>query len=278
MKWYTFDTEVFAHDFIVGFKDKETGEYYHFHNDNEGVNDFITDDAIYCGFNTKSYDSHIIKAIVAGFSPEEVKQVNDWLIAGNQGWQCPLLDGIYYRFNNVDIMDDMQMGLSLKAIEGHLGMSIEETDVDFDLDRPLTREEIELTIQYNKADLDATERVTDIRKDYLNNKIHLGRQKGISDVKALSMTNAKLTALYLDAQKREYTDEREYKYPPNLRREYIPQEVFDFFDKLQDKSIPDDELFSSKLTLDLGECKGVIGFGGIHAAIPNFTWKEDNKA
>ena len=270
LKWFTYDAEIFKHDSIVGFKDKETGEYYHFHNDNEGVKDFITDNAIYCGFNSKSYDQYIIKAIVAGFSPEEVKEVNDWIIAGNQGWQCPLLDGIFYRFNNVDIMDDMQMGLSLKAIEAHLFLPIEETDVDFNIDRPLTQEEIELTIKYNKADLDATERVTELRKDYLLNKLHLGRQKGIPDAKALAMTNAKLTALYLDAHKREYTDEREYQYPTNLRREYIPQEVFDFFDRLQDKTIPDDELFSSKLKFQMGDGECVLGFGGIHMGIRNY--------
>ena len=37
MRWYTYDSEVFAHDFIVVFKDKETGEYAVFHNDNLGV-------------------------------------------------------------------------------------------------------------------------------------------------------------------------------------------------------------------------------------------------
>ena len=277
MKWYTYDAEVFKHDFIVVFKDKQTGEYAVFHNDNEGVRDFITDDAIYCGFNTKHYDSHIIKAICAGFSPEEVKQVNDWIIAGNQGWQCPLLEGVWFKFNNVDIFDDVQKGLSLKAIEGHLGMNIEETEVDFNLNRPLTTEEILLTIKYCKHDVDATEKLTELRKDYLLNKLHLGRQKGIPDAKALAMTNAKLTALYLDARKREYTDEREYKYPDNLRREYIPQEVFDFFDRLQDKTIPDDELFKSKIAIDLGKCKGVIGFGGIHSAIPNFIWRENSQ-
>ena len=276
MKWYTYDTETFAHDFVVVFKERDTGEYTVFHNDNAGVRDFITDDAIYCGFNTKSYDQYIIKAIVAGFTPQEVKQVNDWLISGKQGWQYPLLEGIYFKFNNVDIKDDMQMGLSLKAIEGHLGLSVCESEVDFDLDRPLTREELEQTIHYCKHDVDATETLTELRKDYLLNKLHLGRQKGLSDAKALAMTNAKLTALYLDAHKREYYDEREYKYPENLRREYIPQEVFDFFDRLYDTSVPDDELFSSKLTLDLGNCKGVIGFGGIHSAIPNFIWKEES--
>ena len=269
MKWFTYDAEIFKYDSIIGFKDKETGEYYHFHNDNEGVRDFIQENGIYCGFNTKHYDSHITKAIVTGFSPEEVKEVNDWLISGKQGWECPLLEGVYYRFNNVDIMDDMQMGLSLKAIEGHLGLNICESKVDFTLERPLTPEEIKEVIEYNKADLDATESVTEIRKDYLKNKIYLGGMKGISPTKSLAMTNAKLCAAYLDARRTvEYDDEREYKYPENLLKEYIPQEVFDFFNKLYDKSIPDDELFKSKLNIIVGDCPVTLGFGGIHGALP----------
>ena len=278
MRWYTYDTEVFAHDFIVVFKDKETGEHLVFHNDNLGVREFISDDAIYCGFNTKHYDQYIIKAICAGFSPEEVKQVNDWIIGGGQGWECPLLNGVFFRFNNVDIMDDMQMGLSLKAIEGHLGsMSIEETEVDFNLDRPLTADEIALTIKYCKHDVDATEKITELRRDYLNNKMYLGGLKGIEPTQALAMTNAKLTAAYLDARREiEFDDEREYKYPTNLLREYIPQEVFDFFDRLYDKSILDEELFKSKLNLFVGECPVTLGFGGIHGAIPFYQEQEQD--
>ena len=277
MRWFTYDCEVFAHDWIVVFKDKEIGERIAFHNDNESVRKFITDDGIECGFNTKGYDSAIIKAICAGFSPEEVKQVNDWIIGGGQGWQCPLLQGVFHQFNNVDIMDDMQMGLSLKAIEGHLGMSIEETEVDFNLDRPLTEEELILTVKYCKHDVDATEVVTDLRKGYLNNKIYLGGLKGIEPTRALAMTNAKLTAAYLDARKTVvFNDEREYKYPENLRKEYIPQEVFDFFDRLYDKSIPDDELFKSKLNITVGECPVTLGFGGIHGAIPFHQEEEKN--
>ena len=279
MKWFTYDTEVFAHDFIVIFKDKETGAYYGFHNDSKAVKEFMTEneDAIFCGFNTKHYDQHIIKAICADFTPEEVKQVNDYLISGGQGWECPLLQGIFFRFNNVDIMDDMQMGLSLKAIEGHLGMSIEETEVDFNLDRPLTQEELDLTIKYCIHDVDATEKVTEIRKNYLNNKIYLGSLKNTEPTKSLAMTNAKLTAAYLDSRKTvDYCDEREYKYPDNLQREYIPKEVFDFFNRLYDKSIPDDELFKSKLNITVGECPVTLGFGGIHGAIPFHREEEIN--
>ena len=277
-EWFTYDVEVFAYDFIVVFKNKYTGEHHVFHNDSEGVRDFINEYAIYCGFNTKHYDQYIIKAICAGFSPEEVKQVNDWIINGGQGWECPYLNGVYIRFNNVDIMDDMQMGLSLKAIEGHLGLSIEETEVDFNLDRPLTADELALTTKYCKHDVDCTETLTDLRENYLKNKIYLGGLKGIDEVKALSMTNAKLTAAYLDASRDiEFNDEREYKYPENLLREYIPDEVFYFFDRLYDPDVSDEELFKSKLNLYVGDCPVTLGFGGIHGAIPFYQGREGDE-
>lgn len=278
-EWYTYDVEVFAYDFIVVFKNKRTQQYAIFHNDGEGVRNYINEYGIYCGFNTKHYDQYIIKAICAGYSPEEVKQVNDWIIGGGQGWQCPMLDGVFFRFNNVDIMDDMQMGLSLKAIEGHLGLSIEETEVDFNLDRPLSKEELDLTLKYCIHDVDCTERLTDLRENYLKNKIYLGGLKHIDEVKALSMTNAKLTAAYLDAHstltpEEMGRDEREYKYPDNLIRDYIPDEVFRFFDRLYDPNVTDDELFKSKLNITAGDCPVTLGFGGIHGAIPFYQERE----
>ena len=115
----------------------------------------------------------------------------------------------------------------------------------------------------------------DIRKDYFKNKINLGRLAGLSDVKAMGMTNAKLTAALLKATKKPHDDERQYVYPENLRREYIPPEVFAFFDKMYDMSISDKDLFSGKLELYIGECPVTIGYGGIHGAIPNFMWEED---
>ena len=267
MRWFTYDTEVFARDFLVVFKDKETGEYAIFHNDNEGVRGFISDEAIYCGFNSKGYDQYIIKAICAGCSPEEVKQVNDWIIGGGQGWQCPILNGVYFRFNNVDIMDDVQRGLSLKAIEGHLGMSIEETEVDFNLDRQLTQEELTLTIKYCKHDVDATEKLSEIRKDYLRTKLNLGKRAGIDPVTALSATNAKLTAMMLGAVRREWNDGRDYVYPPNLDLSVIPKEILDFFGTIHDKSIPDEELFKTSLTIDIGGMPCKYAWGGVHGSL-----------
>lgn len=274
MKFVTYDCEVFCKDWIVVFKNYETKDFTVIHNDNAALRACIDDDTVYCGFNSKGYDQYIIKAICAGFTPEEVKQVNDWIIGGNQGWECPLLQGVRIWFNNIDIKDDMQMGLSLKAIEGHLGMSIEESEVDFNLDRPLTKEELLSTVFYCKHDVDATERIIDLRKNYLQNKINIGKLAGLDEVKALSMTNAKLTAAMLNATPTEHYDERAYQYPDTLLREYIPQEVFDFFDKMKDDSLSDKDVFTGKLNITIGECPVTIGYGGIHGAIPNFMWKE----
>lgn len=274
MRIVSYDCEVFAHDWLVTLKDKETGQYTCIWNDNEALRMALDDSCIYVGFNSKHYDQFIVKAIYADFTPEEIKRVNDFIIGGGQGWQCPQLEGIYFQFPNVDIRDDTQQGLSLKAIEGHLGMSIKESSVPFDIDRPLTAAERAETEFYCKHDVDTAEKLIDIRIDYLQNKINLGRMAGIDEVKALGMTNAKLTAAMLKATKKDHNDEREYVYPSNLRREYVPEEVFEFFDRLYDKSISDEEVFKSKLKLMIGDCPVTLGFGGIHGAIPNFFWEE----
>lgn len=274
MRLISYDCEVFAYDWLVVFKDKETGQRTRIWNDNEALKMALSEDGIYVGFNSKHYDQFIIKAIAAGFTPQEVKQVNDYIIGGGQGWDCPLLKDFYFAFNNVDIKDDMQMGLSLKAIEGHLGLSVQESTVPFDIDRPLTEEERRETEFYCDHDVDTAEQLIDIRKDYLKNKVQIGRLAGLSDVKAMGMTNAKLTAAMLKASKKPHDDERQYVYPENLKKEYIPPEVFAFFDKMYDLTISDKDLFSGKLDFQIGDCPGVIGYGGIHAAIPNYFFDE----
>ena len=242
--------------------------------DNDALKMALSEDCVYIGFNSKHYDQFIIKAIALGYSAEEIKKVNDYIINGGQGWECPMLRDQFFRFNNVDIKDDMQMGLSLKAIEGHLGMSVEESTVSFDIDRPLTEDEKKETLKYCIHDVDTTEKLVELRTDYLKNKINLGKMAGLDEIKAMGMTNAKLTAAMLKASPQPHDDERKYVYPDNLRKEFIPPEVFEFFDKMYDPSISDKDLFGGKLNLNIGECPVTLGYGGIHGAIPNFFWEE----
>lgn len=276
MRFIIYDIEVFAYDWVVVFKDILTGTRYIYHNENESVYDFMKENAeMFVGFNNKHYDNHIVKAIASDFSPEEVKKLNDYIIVydGN-GWEYPPLRDSRFWFSSYDLMDDCQQGLSLKAIEAHLGMDIEETEVDFDIDRPLTPDELEKTIKYCCHDVDATEKLFYIREDYMKNKLQLGRMSSISDERALYMTNAKLTATYLSAVAQQHNDERDYQYPSNLLKEYIPDEVFDFFNKMHDSSIPDEELFKGKYVSNIGSCTYTLGFGGIHGDCGNAVVEE----
>ena len=270
MRLVTYDCEVFAHDWIVVFKDYETKHFTVIHNDNAALMACIDDDTVYCGFNSKGYDQYIIKAICAGFIPEEVKQVNDWIIAGNQGWECPLLSGVRFWFNNIDIKDDVYIGHSLKDIQGHLGMDICESEVDFTLERPLTQEELEDTIKYCKHDVDATEKLLDVRKGYLKTKINLGKRAGISEAAALRLTNAKLTAKILGAVRKEWSDGRDYVYPPNLDLSLIPPDVLKFFETIHDDSIPDKVLFKTFYETDIGDMPCKYAWGGVHGSVRGF--------
>lgn len=266
---FIFDCEVFAHDWLFVFKEIATGEYTVIHNDNDAVVAFMERNPFLGGFNNKHYDNFILKGVMCGLTPEQIKEINDLIIVEEvNGWDIPVLREYRVYFDSFDLMDDCQVGLSLKAIEAHLGIPIEETEVDFNITHRLSEKELQETIYYCKYDVDATEKLYHLRQAYLKNKVTLGKARNLTDRQAMYMTNAKLTSVYLKAQKPEkpWNDERNYQYPEKLLRQYIPQGVFDFFDR-----IPNDELFSSKLEIMVGVCPCTIAYGGIHGAIPTYV-------
>lgn len=271
---FIFDCEVFAHDWLFVFKEIATGEYTVIHNDNDAVVAFMERNPFLGGFNNKHYDNFILKGVMCGLTPEQIKEINDLIIVEEvNGWDIPVLREYRVYFDSFDLMDDCQVGLSLKAIEAHLGIPIEETKVDFNITHRLSEKELQETIYYCKYDVDATEKLYHLRQAYLKNKVTLGKARNLTDRQAMYMTNAKLTSVYLKAQKPEkpWNDERNYQYPEKLLRQYIPQGVFDFFDRMKDDRIPNDELFSSKLEIMVGVCPCTIAYGGIHGAIPTYV-------
>lgn len=148
----------------------------------------------------------------------------------------------------------------------------------------MTESERRRTEYYCRYDVDATEILWKLRQGYLDNKVAVGAKRGLTDRKAMYMTNAKLTSVYLQAEKPEkpWTDERNYQYPDKLLRQYIPQEIFDFFDRLHDPNVPDIDLFGgydqygrkikgASIEFRIGDCVCTIAYGGIHGAIPNYV-------
>lgn len=112
-------------------------------------------DDIFISYNGRQYDTGIFKGILDGMN---VGYVNDKLIKeGKKPFQV-VKNAKKYTLNDYDtILKDK----SLKQLEAFMGDDIRETEVDFNIDRPLTQEEIEQTLYYNHHDVIEVLRVLD---------------------------------------------------------------------------------------------------------------------
>lgn len=290
MNTYIYDIEVFSDDWIVDFSRPELdAPHITIHNDNARLRAFLDQpDIILGGFNNKHYDDYVVMVMLAGGSNIEVKRANDYIIGGGKGWEIPFIQYQKKPFKSFDLRDDIpDKGLSLKAIEGNLKLPIVESSVPFDINRKLTKKELEEVIKYCQIDVNSTKRLYWERKgNYLDAKILAGSIYGISPEDALGFTNARLSAEALEAKYVERDDEREYKVPERLPLDKIPKIVLDFFLQIQDKSIPSAKLFgtgkggSKGMTLELmlktsaGECPVTYAWGGVHGAKPCVTIEE----
>lgn len=269
-----YDCEVFAHDWLVVFNESN-GNFRSFWNDPAGLKEYMEarDESVFVGFNSKHYDQYIVKAIVAGCEPEEVKEVNDFIIESDEPpWSHPYIADSRFWFNGSDLMDDMQKGTSLKSIEGHLGMSVEETTVDFTYTEKLSDKQRAEVEHYCKHDVAATMKLLDIRWDYLETKMHLAQMAGLDPIKALNKTDPMLAADFMGARAVADIgeDTHDYVFPDRLDYRFVPQDIQDFFAQIYDLRIPDDELFSTKLETEIGGCPTVYGWGGVHGALPKY--------
>jgi hypothetical protein len=225
--------------------------------------------------------------MILGGSNIEVKRHNDFIIDGGDPWAFPFIERQRLPVRSFDLRDDIaDPGISLKAIEGNLNLPIVESSIPFDIDRPLTPEELAEVVEYCKNDVDATVRLYKERKEnYIDAKALIAEMYDVPVEEAIGLTNAKLCARILGAKPNKFDDERDYVIPENIDTELIPQVVLDFFLQIRDKSIPDAKLFGAGkgakgLTLDLwietggGRCPVTFAWGGVHGAKPCVTVEE----
>ena len=289
MTLYIYDIEVFAYDWVVVFRNPEAeNNHIVIHNDNYHLRAFLDQpDIVIGGFNNKHYDNWIVLTMILGGSNIEVKRHNDFIISGGEPWAFPFIAKQRLPVRSFDLRDDIaDPGISLKAIEGNLNLPIVESSIPFDIDRPLTPEELSEVVEYCKNDVDATVRLYKERKEnYIDAKALIAEMYDVPVEEAIGLTNAKLCARILGAKPNKFDDERDYVIPENIDTELIPKVVLDFFMQIRDKSIPDEKLFGAGkgakgLTLDLwietggGRCPVTFAWGGVHGAKPCVTVEE----
>ena len=278
-----YDFEVTKYDWLVVCIDPFAQEKYTIVNDEDRLSTFFEEHSstVWVGYNNRHYDQYIMKGILLGMNP---KEINDWIIVLNkEGWQ---FSKEFNRISmiNYDVMPNPPIGL--KTIEGFLGSDIRETEVPFDIDRPLTQEEIEQMVFYCTHDVEETIKIFMEKIDDFNAMFDIVKafpdQVNISDI---GSSEARITAKVLGCQRTQFKDEFDYFFLPCLdikkyacvvdwfteRREEM-KVIMAPINKMRDKGIVVDDwqvkhdFYKQSLTINVAGIPHTFGFGGLHGA------------
>lgn len=253
-----YDFEVFKYDWLVVIKDTDTKQTHTIVNDRDKLNIFYeaNKENIWCGYNSRSYDQWILKAIIAGFNP---KELNDWIIVKHQpAWQ---FSSTLWKIQlyNYDVMTSFH---GLKQLEGFMGNDIRETTVNFNIDRKLTKQELDEVIFYCNHDVEQTMEVFINRIEEF--EAHMGLIKSFKlPLKYISKTKAQLSAIILGADKQEHDDEFEITIVDTIK-------INKYKNILNWYKNPLNRDYKKSLEIEVAGVPHVFGWGGLHGARPNY--------
>lgn len=261
MSLIVFDTETFMYNFLFVALGLETEQYTIIENDRQQMIEYYEQHKqdIWIGYNCKNYDRYILQAIIEGINP---KPVNDYIISGGNGWQ------LFDKKLDINLYDCMIMGKSLKQLESYFGVDIRETEIDFNIDRPLTDKERASNIEYCKSDVYNTARV------FMHNIDDFNAQMGLiklshGSLSDLSKTKAQLSAKILEAKplpKELLQQEWEFEYNQCVKDyDYKHKDVLKFFDSLRETKDA-----KAKYETELYGVPHTFALGGLHGAVPNY--------
>ena len=254
-----YDFEVFSQDWLVVIKDTDTRTTHKILNDSEALRKIYeaNKNNIWVGYNSRSYDQYIFKGILLGMDP---KKINDHIIVKNLGgWQYSRAFN-QIQFYNFDIMTDKFKGL--KQLEGFMGNDIRETTVDFNIDRKLTPKEIEETFFYCNHDVEQTMKVFINRKEEFDSQMNLIKTFKLP-LKYINKTKAQLSAIILEADKREHDDEFEITIVDTLKvKKY--KSIVNWYRN------PVNLDYKKKLEIEVADVIHLFGWGGLHGAMVKY--------
>ena len=255
-----FDFEVTKYDWLVVIINPVTRTKVRIVNDREKLNTYYEahKDEIWIGYNSRGYDQFILKGILLDFNP---KEINDHIIVeGKKGYQ---FSSLFKKIplNNYDVFH-RATDRGLKTHEGFMGHNIKESSVDFNIDRPLTPEEIEEMFQYCEHDVEETIEVFLHRKNEFDARMGLLKMFNLH-ISCINQTDAQLTALVLDAHRKSHDDEFDIEFPPTLRVEKY-RHIVDWYKN------PENRDYTKSLEIDVAGVPHIFAWGGLHGAIPQY--------
>ena len=203
-----YDFEVFMCDWCVTIINPVRKEMTIIVNDEEELKRYYetSKNEIWCGYNSRTYDSTILKSILCDMNPKKVSDM--MIVLEKKPWEINR-DFSKIQFYDFDIFDGMN---SLKQLEAFMGNDIKETEVDFNINRQLIKGEILQTIKYNKHDVEQTIEVFRRRKSVYDSQLALIETFNMP-FELVSSTQAQLTARILECERVEGREVEEFNFP-----------------------------------------------------------------
>lgn len=194
----------------------------------------------YClvGYNIKNYDLMIANGIYQGFTPEQVKIINDLIINKSCAFSTKehmrLNSFAKRRISNVVYLDlfDSSNG-TLKDKESTLELSILESNVSFHKE-DLTVEDKADLLYYCKHDVYAAMVwYMTIVAPFIESKLAVAKVFKLPEADAYRCTNAQLVAKAIDAERKSFadSDRQDIELPVRIAsyiKENLPKEVVDY--------------------------------------------------
>ena len=286
-----YDFEVTKFDWMVVAIDPERiDKPYEIINSPEDISSIYEQyrEDIWVGFNSRHYDQWILKGILTGCKPWDI---NKHIIIDKQpGWSYSSL------LRKIPLInyDVMPLNTSLKQLEGMQGHDIYESSIPFNIDRPLTADEIKEMIMYCRNDVHETMNVFAANISDFNALLWLVKEFQFP-LSYMSKTKAQISAEILECEPVSRSDEWDIYTLPCLQLKDLNRILTvkrkkkkDAPDESNDKKVVvirsrPDQWFMNPEYQDYRyyfECKiaGVdhqFGWGGIHGARKQYHYRCD---
>lgn len=241
-----FGAKVLQNDDIKTYQTWNLSEMQHFYYDNK--------ESIWIGHNNSTYDNLILQEVVKGKNEIEIKQTSDSLMNTTKK---PYLNIPLYWYDLIALHF-----VGLKVVECAVGKNISTSEVDFNLDRPLTEEEKSKTESYNRDDLEQT--LDDFYSILPEFTLRLDMIKEFNlSLDALHLTGTQIAELVLHAKKIDGIED--YYIPPTIppQLNIKNKDVLNFY-------LNEDFRKGKKLSIDILGTPHTLGVGGIHGDIKKY--------
>lgn len=259
-----YDIEAFKHYWCVVVVDEET-ETRHVFEDVESLRGYYKRNRkrTWVGYNSRQYDSPMLRFMMLGLDPYECSQ--DLIVLGKKWFQWPYHITEMYKRIPIRNFDCVLLNKGLKKLEGFRGSSIVESSIPWDFDGILTREQKDEIVSYCTHDVLETRKVFyDTIEEYEAHE-SLVETFDLHDVH-FNKTKAQLSALILEANKKNWFDEWEYTIVDTLRIERYTHVLEWFTD-------PANHNYYKDLKTEIAGVPHTFAWGGIHGAKPKYYGK-----